>query len=185
MGGGGEVDGSSRPVAACWRVSFVSDAGEALGRRRGVGTCGWCGAKRGRAVFHAATGPYWSGLISVDQDISMSVNADSCSGGRICGGGHQVAGAVLRDLVELPGANELDEPAVAIHRTPAVNHPACATGLRVGPVRWGVRIRDGRQLLAARCRGHGEWGREGRRFVRWPRRLPWRPSDPNCRRQCQ
>jgi hypothetical protein len=78
--GGSEVHGSSCPLAACWLVEFLTDVREAFGRRRTVGMPGWFGAERRGAGFHAAGANLLFGWISVHQDISMWVNADSGTG---------------------------------------------------------------------------------------------------------
>jgi hypothetical protein len=75
--GGGEVHGSSCPSAACWLVEFLTDVRQAFDRRRTVGMRGWFGAERRGAGFHAAGGNLLFGWISVHQDISMCVNAES------------------------------------------------------------------------------------------------------------
>ena len=58
VGGGGQVDGPSRALAAGWRLGFLmvevpSDARDPFGACRGIGTCGRLGPKRWRAGFHA------------------------------------------------------------------------------------------------------------------------------------
>jgi hypothetical protein len=75
--GRGEVHGSSCPLAASWLVEFLTDVRQAFGRRRTVGMRGWFGAERRGAGFRALGGTFSLGWISVHQDISMCVTAES------------------------------------------------------------------------------------------------------------
>jgi hypothetical protein len=55
----------------------LTDVREAFGRRRTVGMRGSFGAEQRGAGFHAAGANLLLGWISVHQDISMCVNAES------------------------------------------------------------------------------------------------------------